>query len=182
MNTVREIKPFTAEELFQLPGDARYELIEGELHEMAPPGGEHAGATQLLSSYATVYADTHGLGLGLAEVGFLVSRNPDTVLAPDFAFISASKVPKRLPKDYLTIVPDIVLETRSPGDTRREVAAKVERWLHFGVRLVWTAEPQAKVFTVYRFDHTVTILKSGDTLNGEDVLPGFLFPLSKLFS
>lgn len=175
-------RPFTAEELFHLPSDARYELIEGELYEIAPPGGEHADTTQRLSSYATVYAYTHNLGNGLAEVGFIVATNPDTVLAPDFAFIPSDRVPKPMPKGYLTIVPDIVLETRSPEDTKKEVATKVERWLNFGVRIVWVADPQTRTFTIHHADRTVQILRSGDVLSGEDALPGFTFPVSELFS
>jgi len=181
MSTVKIPKPVTAEELFRLGEDAPYELIEGELVEMAPVGGEHSDVTEALTAEVTVFAKRRGLGKGLAEPGFIVSRTPDTVLAPDFAFIPAERVPKPMPKAYLSVVPDLVLETRSPGDTKREVAAKVQRWLDFGVRIAWVLDPASRTLAVHHAGGQVELLKESDTLTGGDVLPGFTFELAELF-
>ena len=116
-----------------------------------------------------------------AETGFLVGRNPDTVLAPDFAFVAKERLPDPLPKGYVPVVPDIVLETRSPNDTRREVAEKVQQWLDVGVRLVWELDPVTPILTVHRNGVPIRQLGVADTLDGEDVLPGFTLPLDLLF-
>jgi Uma2 family endonuclease len=176
-------KLYTAEDLERLSAEGfHYELIRGELFEMTPPGGTHGSATERLSARATVYNLDHDLGEGFAAgTGFWIARNPDTVLAPDWAFIAKERLPDPLPDSYVEVVPDIVLETRSPNDTRREVEAKVARWLQAGVRLVWELDPKARVLTVHRSDREAQKLGIGDTLSGEDVLPGFSLPVRRLF-
>ena len=173
----------TAEDLEGLSDQGfRYELIKGELREMAPPGGWHGSSTSRLSAFVSIVIIDKELGASFAaETGFLVGRDPDTVLAPDFAFVSKARLPNPLPKSYVPVVPDIVLETRSPNDTRKEVADKVARWLELGVRLVWELNPQTHILTVHRRDQLPRILSEGDTLDGEDVLPGLSVPIARLF-
>src|SRR4051812_5822818 len=103
----------TAEELLALPDDGlRRELIDGKVRAMAPAGGPHGrdGARILVSVGAHVYARDLGETFA-AETGFVFRRNPDTVRAPDFAFIRSGRLPPgNLPPGYLTIPPDLVLE------------------------------------------------------------------------
>ena len=176
-------KVHTAEDLERLSDEGyHYELIKGELREMAPPGGTHGSATSRISYY--VSAIVYGQDLGdvfAAETGFLVSRYPDTVLAPDLAFIAKDRLPDPLPRSYVPVVPDIVLETRSPNDTKREVADKVDRWLALGVRLVWELNPQTRVLTVHRPNQDPHLLGIGDTLDGGDMLPGLSVPVERIF-
>ncbi len=173
----------TAEDLERLSAlGYHYELIKGELREMAPPGGPHGSSTSRLSVFVGMIIIDQDLGETFAaETGFLVGRNPDTVLAPDFAFVSKERLPNPLPRSYVPVVPDIVLETRSPNDTRKEVADKVARWLELGVRLVWEMNPQTRILTVHRATQMPHFLSEGDTLDGEDVLPGFSVPIARLF-
>ncbi len=130
----------TAADLERLSAQGfRYELVRGELREGVLSGGLHGSATSRLSYYAGSVIMGGDLGTAFAAgTGFLVGRDPDTVLAPDFAFVATDQLPNPLPESYVPIVPDIVLETRSPNDTRREVADKVALWLELGVRLVWS--------------------------------------------
>ncbi len=115
----------------------RYELIQGGLHEMSPTGGTHGSATSRLSYSVNAHVYAGDLGETFAaETGFLVQRHPDTVLAPDFAFVAAARLPNPRPLGFVPVVPDLVVETRSPGDTSRASAAKVTCWLDFGARLV----------------------------------------------
>ena len=173
MATVTLEKPavHTAEDLERLSAQGfRYELIRGELRERVLPGGLYGSTTSRLSYYAGSVIMGGDLGTAFAAgTGFLVGRNPDTVLAPDFAFVAKDRLPSPLPKSYVPVVPDIVLETRSPNDTKKEVADKVALWLELGVRLVWELNPQTR------------ILGENDTLDGGDVLPGLSVPISRLF-
>ncbi len=181
--TLTASKVFTARDLEGLSAQGyHYELIQGELHEMIPPGGMHGSSTIRLSFYATRIVIDQDLGETFAaETGFLIRRNPDTVLAPDFAFILKERLPGAITKGYVPVVPDIVLETRSPNDTKREVAEKVERWLEAGVRLVWELDPEAQVLTVHQRGLSPITLGIDDTLDGADILPAFTLPIAKIF-
>lgn len=174
---------YTAADLERLSAQGHhYELVKGELREMAPPGGTHGSSTSRLSLLVGYVIFDRELGETFAaETGFLVSRNPDTVLAPDFAFVAKDRLPNPLPRSYVPVVPDIVLETRSPNDTKREVAEKVQQWLALGVRLVWELNPQTRTLTVYRLNRMPRPLGEDDTLDGEEVLPELSIPIARLF-
>lgn len=185
MATATLTKPtlHTAEDLERLSdqGD-HYELVQGEFRTMAPPGGPHGGTTFRLTALVGMVVIDKDLGQAFAaETGFLVARNPDTVLAPDFAFVAKERLPNPLPKSYVPVIPDIVLETRSPNDTRQEVADKVALWLELGVRLVWELNPQTRILTVYQNNQVPRFLGETDILDGGDVLPGLSVPISRLF-
>jgi Uma2 family endonuclease len=178
-----EPKLYSADDLFAMPSDARYELIFGELVAMPPPpGGEHGNLTVSLSAYVTVFADEHDLGYCFAaETGFKIASNPDTVLAADFAFVAKDRLPGGVPVKHVPLAPDIILETRLPGDTQRHAASKVLLWLRAGTRVVWLLDPKARSLTVNRADSLAQTLSRNDTLTVEDILPGFKFHMSRLF-
>ena len=174
---------YTADDLLAMPEDLRVELVRGELIPMPPPpGGEHGNLTERVGARATVFVEDNDLGYTFtAETGFLVSRNPDSVKAPDWAFVAKARLPDQVTEKHVPVVPDLLLETRSPSDTRREVAYKIEIWLAAGVRMVWELDPDRRQITVHRPNQSPQFLSSTDTLSGEDVLPGFQLPLSKVF-
>ena len=160
----------------------RYELIRGELKLMAPAGADHGNATIDLSSLVNAYIIANKLGKGFgAETGFIIEENPRTILAPDFAFIVAARVPTPMPKGFMPLVPDLVLETRSPGDRAGEVAAKVELWLHVGAREVWELNPRRQVLTIYRGGQAPVALTANDNLQSP-LLPGFALELDIVLS
>ncbi len=173
----------SAEDLERLSAQGyRYELVQGELRTMTPPGGSHGSTTSRLTILVGIFVINKDLGgTFAAETGFLVGRNPDTTLAPDFAFVAKNRLPNPIPKSYLPVVPDIVLETRSPNDTKQKVADKVVQWLELGVRLVWELNPQTRILTVHQAGQMPRFLGDGDTLDGGDVLPGLSVPISRLF-
>lgn len=174
---------YTAEELEQMPDDERYELIRGELIPMPDNSADHGDKTLRISIPAGAYVYAHGLGRCFAaETRFILARRPDTVLAPDFAFVAKERIPKPWPKQgYLELAPDLVLETVSPSETKREVSLKAERWTIAGTRLVWVLEPIARTLTVRRPGVDLLVLGPDDTLAGEDVLPGFELSLRGVF-
>ena len=177
MRTLKEL--FTAEELERIAcSGRRLELIKGKVYEMAPAGGRHGGAAMNAGTFLNVHVRLNGLGrVFAAETGFIISRNPDTVRAPDVAFVSAFRMDvDELPDGFIAVVPDLVVEVISPGDTRREVREKVEDWLLAGVRLVWALYPATRTATVYRSLDDISNLTEGDSLDGNDVVPGFTCP------
>ncbi len=174
----------TAEEYERMDSNLRLNLIEGELVPMPPmPGEQHGAVTMTLGAYATVYVLEHNLGrCYAAETRFIVQRNPDTTMGPDWAFTARDRLTGDALPGFSAIVPDIVLEVRSPGDTATEAEGKMQRWLRAGVRLGWEFNPATRLLTVYRPNEAPRPLSLNDTLTGEDVLPGFVFPLHRLFS
>jgi Uma2 family endonuclease len=174
----------TADELFEMPDDGfRYELVKGELRKMSSSGSEHGATivniTILLGQY--VKANKLGVCFG-AETGFKIASDPDTVRAPDVAFIRRERIPESgIPKKFWPGAPDLAVEVLSPGDTRREVDEKVEDWLEAGARAVWVINPKRRSVTVYRSLTDVTRLSDADELDGGDVVPGFRCKVSEIF-
>ena len=160
----------------------RYELIRGELRAMAPVGGAHGSATADASAWIGAHVHASDLGQCFsAGTGFIVEENPRTILAPDFAFLVSARVPVPIPNNYVPVVPNLVLETRSPGDTAREVAAKVELWLEVGAREVWELNPRRQILTVYAPDVQPRALGAADVLESP-LLPGLSLWLNLLLS
>ena len=102
-------------------GGYHYELIKGELRPMSPSGGPHGDATSRVSFYVNGVVYGEDLGDDIRRRNrFLVGRDPDTVMAPDFAFVAEERLPDPLPEGYVPVVPDLAVETRSPNDTERK--------------------------------------------------------------
>ena len=173
---------FTAECLQELPSEARYELIRGELCTMPNNSAEHGSKTARLSGRVIPFVEDNELGeCFIAETRFTIEENPDTVLAPDFAFIKKERLEGIPPKGYLRMAPDLVVETRSPSDTRTEFVLKISRWLQAGSQVVWALEPANQTLVVHRTGVLPRTLTIEDTLTEEELLPGFLMALSELF-
>jgi len=175
----------TAEELMLLPDrGVRYELVAGELQEMPPAGGEHGfvggRASRRLGSYLDQHPEVGG-ELFISEAGYRLQRDPDTVRAPDLAYIAAERVLQARVPGYIDLAPDLVVEVVSPHDTASEVQTKVEEWLRAGSRLVWVLYPSTRTITAYQPDGTARLLHEDDTLHGEPVLPGFTCRVGDLF-
>lgn len=160
----------------------RYELIRGELQAMAPTGGIHGSVTADISALVGLHVLARYLGKCFsAGTGFIVQENPRTILAPDYAFISKERLIYPIPTGFMPIVPDLVLETRSPGDTAREVAAKVELWLEVGAREVWELNPRRQILTVYTPDAEPLVLGANDRLESA-LLPGLSLELRRVWN
>lgn len=176
--------PITAEQLFELSDDGyRSELVQGEIVRMTPTGGEHGIVAMRIGVLLSEYVEAHHLGVCFAaETGFILQRDPDTVRAPDVAFVAADRVPRTgIPTFYWPSAPDLAVEVLSPWDRPAEVRRKVEEYFAAGTRLVWIVDPAARTVHVYRSLHDVRVLRGDDELNGDEVLPGFRCVVNRLF-
>ena len=174
----------TADELLRMPDDGkRYELIKGELIEMAPAGGIHGRVGIKVAGFLFQHVHNNDLGeLFGAETGVFLQHDPDTVRAADVAFISKERIPPDgIPTGFLDTIPDLVVEVISPSDRAGQVQAKIEQWIEHGVKLVWLVHPERRSITVYRSLNEVHILHKDDTLTGDPVLPGFSCPVADIF-
>ena len=178
-------KPMTADELLAMPDDGHsYELVKGELRMAPPPGSEHGEITMNLAGPLYQHVKNNNLGVVFAaETGFKLESNPDTVRAPDVAFVRMESVQRtgRLP-GYRSGSPDLVVEVLSPSDRVTSVEEKVAEWLEGGAQMVWVLSPRLHTVTVYRSLTDIVTLTEKDTLDGGDVVPGFHLRVAEIFA
>jgi Uma2 family endonuclease len=174
----------TAEELLRLPlGEWRYELVNGELRRMAPSGFTHGTVAAEVGARLTTFVREHGLGRSCAaETGFFLRRDPDTVRAPDAAFISTATLERASPTaGFFPAAPDMAVEVISPSDTYTKVEEKVAEWLAAGTKVVVVLDPERRAGRVYGLDGEIVTLGATDTLSVPDLLPGWSLPLAEIF-
>jgi Uma2 family endonuclease len=166
----------------QLPsGPVDYELDHGRLVMMSPPGNRHGAVQAIISTELIVQGQRRGLGKALSEVGIILSRAPDCVVAPDAVFIASRSLPVReSPEGYLETIPELVVEVRSQNDGTPQLDRKIHDYLNAGVQLVWVIDPVAKTVTVYRRGAEPHVLTQSDKLSAEDVIPGFSVAIAEL--
>jgi len=174
----------TATQLLRLPrGEFRHELIQGELRTMSPAGSAHGFIIGNLSAILGHYILQNKLGLiAGAETGFLIEQDPDTVRAPDVAFVRNSQLERcGTPLAYFPEAPVLAVEVVSPDDTAEAVDLKIRSWLAAGTKLAWVIYPKGRTVTVYRSLDDIQVLSEQDSLSGESVVPGFECAIADLF-
>ncbi len=175
----------TADDLLRLPDDGmRHELVRGELRTMPPGGWGRGKHTSRVDWSLGPYVAAHGLGeVATNEPGFLLTTNPDTVRAPDVAFVRRARLLEADPeRGYYPGAPDLAVEVISPNDLYTEVDEKVAEWLEHGTRLVFVVNPRRRTVAVHRPGQPVRTLGMDDVLDGEDVVPGWTMPVRDLFA
>ena len=175
----------TAEELLLMPrGDGRrYELINGVLVEKMPTGFDHGVVVTMIAAVLHLWAAPRQYGVVVSgEPGFRLEVGPpDTVLAPDVAWIAPGRMPAAGARGFPELAPDLAVEVKSPGDTRAALARKAAKWLRYGARQVWAADPETITLTIYTAGAPPSVLGEWDTLDGGELLPGFQTPVWRLF-
>lgn len=168
----------TADELLRLPPDGwRYELVRGELKKMSPSGARHGRVAANLIASLLVHVKRNRLGVVYAsEVGFRISRNPDTVRAPDAAFVRADRAVDTAA--FFDGAPDAAFEVVSPNDSYTEIEEKTLEWLRAGVQVVIIADPRTRSIRVHRTSGASNVT---DTVEIDDVIPGWRLPLADAF-
>lgn len=129
----------------------------------------------------------HRLGrVCLAETGFVLARDPDTVRAPDVAFVSMERLEAEVRRGpYFEGAPDLAVEVLSPGNASAGVAAKIRDYLTAGAKAVWVVDPSSRTLTVHRpgpaSGRPPEILSETDTVDGGSAVPGFRLPVREIF-
>ncbi len=174
----------TADDLLTIHEEGyQHELVRGELRRMSTAAPLHGMVAGRVGRHLANFVDDRGLGVVLTnDSGFRLERSPDTVLAPDVAFVQKDRVPSEFAPGFFPGPPDLAVEVTSPRDSWGDVQEKALCWLEHGTRLVWVVDPKARRVTVYRGPLDVVVLSTADTLDGGDVLPGFELPVAKLFA
>lgn len=173
----------TATDLEAMGSDARYELYQGVLYPMSPSSFNSSLVMSNLALELGQFVKRHRLGsVTFAEAGYLLERNPDTVVAPDIAFVRIDRIPQPAPKrGFFAGMPDLVIEIISPTDEPAEIRRKQALYDRIGIPLVWWIDPDRRVATVHHAGYPVRHLTESDSLDGEDIIPGFSLPLKEVF-
>lgn len=150
---------------------------------MAPAGNVHGYIAANFLGPLQLHARNNHLGrVYAAETGFRLSSDPDTVRAPDVAFVTRARIEEvgEVP-GYWPGAPDLAVEVVSPSDTHTEVTEKSLAWLEAGCSMVLAIDPSQRAVTVYRSLEDIRILTDQDAIDGGDVVPGFGLPVAELF-
>ncbi len=178
-------RPWAIDDLYRLSDDEnRYELVQGDLLMMSPASPVQGRFASRLDRALGQYADEHNLGeVYVAEPGFILKPEPDAVIrVPDIAFVRTERIPP--PEEqtgFWNIAPDLAVEVISPSETAAEIQAKVHDYLEAGTALIWLVYPQTQTVVEYRSLREIVQYGRDDTLEGGTVLPGFRYPLTRLF-
>jgi Uma2 family endonuclease len=172
----------TAEELFQYPDSRYYELVRGVPRVCEPPGGVHGMIAGRIMARLGDHVERLGLGTVLVETGYVLRRMPDTVRGPDISFVSVARLPPdQIPETFIPGAPELAVEILSPSSRWSEVEEKIADYFAGGARLVWVVDPGERRVIVRYPDRPPAVLIEYDTLDGEDVVPGFALPVAELF-
>ncbi len=171
----------TAEGLLRAGDIGRCELVRGKLVMMVRAGADHGRVANEVAYRLTEFVRSRQLGsVFAAETGFFLSRDPDTVRAPDAGFVRAGR-PAAPASGYYPGPPDLAVEVLSPDDRPGYVREKVAEWLKAGTRAVWVVDPHARAVTVHEPGRKPRVLPESQVLSGGEVLPGFELPVREIF-
>ena len=176
-------KLITADELLAMPRieGRKFELIRGVLVEKMPTGDPHALVVVMIATILNLFVGPRNLGgVRAGEPGYLLEIGPDTVRAPDVAWVAHGRIPEGT-IGYPNLAPDLAVEVRSPSNSIPELQRKAEMWLSFGTRQVWVADPETTTVTIYQTGVDPLTLGEDDTIDGADLLTGFSAPVWNLF-
>ena len=184
METIRQNKIWTDDELLALPSDGnKYEVINGELI-VSPAGIEHEEIGARLIAALVNFVKAHKLGIVCgSSAGYWMKSKPKHFLSPDVSFIAKERLvgAKRAPKKFFDGAPDLVVEVLSPSDTIEMLHEKIVEYFKSGARLIWVVNPEEQTVLVYHTPTPYQLLRANDALDGEQVVPGFSLPVSELF-
>jgi Uma2 family endonuclease len=164
--------------------DALYEVIDGKIVEKPPMGAFEGLFATKLTIWFSRFGGAERFGHIAMEVLFKIAPGRDLKRRPDVAFVSFERwaedklVP---PGESWEVVPDLAIEVISPTNSAIDVVKKLDEYFVSGVRLVWVVYPVQRLIYAYRSPTDVRILRPGDELEGEPVLPGVRLPVGALF-
>ena len=179
-----DVMLMTTEEFLAHPlSDKKAELVRGELRVTPPPGSPHAYAASNLLALLVVHVKERGLGRVFGDgAGYELVQLPRTVRVPAVSFVRSS----RLPRDgavpgLLKLAPDIAIEILSPSETASELEEKLDDYRACGTPLIWVVDPVRRTVMIVSNDAPVRWLREGDSLDGGEVIPGFVCAVAEIF-
>ena len=171
----------TYQDYVELPDDKRYEIIDGELYEMAAPTFRHQEILANLHLIFGPYVRGNLLGVVLfAPIDVILAD--ESVVRPDLIFVDESR--RNIIEDHGIVgAPDLALEILSPSTVNHDLVRKSDLYARYGVDEYWTLDPETETIQVRR-------LEDGDYAAGENhdsgvistsLIPGLEVRVSAVF-
>lgn len=149
---------------------------------MSPAGSNHGFIASRIHVAIGHFVASKRLGeIASAETGFIIRRNPDTVRAPDVAFVVRERVTLSPEQGYFPGAPDLAVEVLSPDDAASAVLDKVEDWIEAGTRSLWIVDPKRMTVSIHRPNAAVRVYREHQTIDDEPLLPGFSMNVTDVF-
>ena len=184
VETPAKQKIWTDAEFMALNRDGhRYEIVNGELIDMGNSGAKHGYVCSILMTLLGGYVHLQKLG-AMFDSSTAFKMKSGNKRSPDVSFMAKERLQglDDLPDGFLEGAPDLAVEILSPGNTVAEIHDKLVEYFENGARLVWVIHPQEQYVLVYRSSQEPDrLLKSVNSLDGEEIVPGFTLPIAELF-
>jgi len=172
----------TAVEFAEMVDDRRTELVRGRIIELTPPKPKHGRIVFAIARIVGGFIEDHDLGRWFGESGVITERDPDSVRAPDAAFISYARLPREADDaQYSPVSPDLAFEVISPSDRWVDVLDKVAEYLRAGTSVVCVVVPSNRTMQLHRADCDLVTLRESDSFELPDILPGFRCNVADFF-
>ncbi|MDJ0799932.1 MAG: Uma2 family endonuclease [Calothrix sp. MO_167.B12] len=183
----KPILDLTDEQFFQLcqaNKDLRFERnATGELIIMPPVGGESSNRNASLTAQVWIWNEQNQLGIAFdSSGGFKLPNGADR--SPDASWVKLERwnaLTKEQQIRFLPLSPDFVIELLYKSDSLKVTQKKMQEYQENGVRLGWLINRKLRQVEIYRIGQEVEILENPSSLSGEDVLPGFVLDLEKIW-
>lgn len=156
---------------------------QGNVYVMAPTGGESAYQNSELSADLRIWSRKDGRGRSFdSHATFIL---PDgSKRSPDASWVSDDRLKKLTREErrqFLKLVPEFVVEIKSPSDRYTELQAKMEDYRHNGVTLGWLIHPGKRTVAIYRQNSPVEVLEQPETISAGEPLAGFVLNLKPIW-
>lgn len=184
---VPHASPVTVDSLLTIPDDGYvYEVVDRVLVRVAGSGNHVTTIALALGAELRAYARPHRLGVVTGADGVYKFPGAETGLIPDVGYYTAERISLITDEDKpLPFAPDLAGEVASPSQDAGEMAAKARLYLRGGTRLVWVVWLQSAHIDVWHPDSLTgpaMALVIGQSPEGEELIPGFSYPLAELFA
>ncbi|CAA9386368.1 Protein of unknown function DUF820 [uncultured Microcoleus sp.] len=185
---LNSIIKLTSEQFYQLceeNPDLKLERnANGELIVMPPTGGETGKRNLTAGAQLWTWNEQTELGEAFdSSTGFTLPNKADR--SPDASWVEKSRWSALTPEQkekFIPLCPDFVLELVSPSDSLKKSQEKMQEYMENGCRLGWLINRKKREVEIYRPGQDVEVLQSPLTLSGENVLPGFVLNLQKIWN
>jgi Uma2 family endonuclease len=175
----------TAEQFWAMPEplDKRIELVNGHVVELLALTAQQGLIVGNVYRALREHVERDDLGLVFTSgLGYVLSREPDSVRMTHASFISWDSLPKQgVPDWFVEGPPLIAVQVVGPYDQASELQERVSHFLAAGTRQVWILWPQSREVEIRIIDGVERRLRPNDQFDGWAVLPGFRVPVASLF-
>jgi Uma2 family endonuclease len=158
---------------------------QGELIVNPPTGWETGERNRSLTGQLDRwYEENEDLGKAFdSSTGFILPNG--ATRSPDASWVSQQRWDALTPEQkgtFASICPDFVVELRSGSDALEPLRAKMKEYIDNGALLGWLLNPQQRQVEIYKPGLEVEVLENPTKLSGEDVLPGFVLNLRRVWA